>query len=224
MLNRPAPPHFRGLDSSGEFSSYHRHLPHWRQPGATYFVTFRLADSIPADVLGYMRRLRAEIDARRGDPASSSLFEEYERKITQRMEDCLDEAHGACLLRDDVNRQIVRERIAHGEGRHYFVACGVIMPNHCHLLIQLLNESSLESILGQIKAYSAMRINSRVGRNGTLWQEESYDRIVRDEEHLYRVVQYIGRNPLKIRLNPPDQWRWIHPEWIAAGWAFDATD
>jgi hypothetical protein len=57
-------------------------------------------------------------------------------------------------------------------------------------------------------------------RHGTLWQEESYDRIVRDEEHLFRVVQYVGNNPGKAGL-PREQWhRWVHPDWEAAGWGF----
>lgn len=57
-----------------------------------------------------------------------------------------------------------------------------------------------------------------------MWQEESYDRIVRDEEHLWRCVQYIGRNPQQAGL-PADQWRrWIDPRWEQAGWGFWSGD
>ena len=45
--NREAPPGFQGLHSDIPVTFYYRHLPHWRQDGATYFVTFRLADSLP---------------------------------------------------------------------------------------------------------------------------------------------------------------------------------
>jgi hypothetical protein len=63
-------------------------------------------------------------------------------------------------------------------------------------------------------------VNHELNRIGSLWQDESYDQIVRDEEHLWRVVQYIGRNPLKAGL-PRDRWiRWVHPEWREAGWDF----
>ena len=56
--------------------------------------------------------------------------------------------------------------------------------------------------------------------HGSLWQQESFDRIVRDEEHLWRVIQYIGRNPAKAGL-PRTQWnRWIDPNWEALGWRF----
>ena len=60
MLELPsAPPGFRGLDPNKRVRIYTRHLPHWRQDGATYFVTFRLADSLPEAMLIEIRNLRA---------------------------------------------------------------------------------------------------------------------------------------------------------------------
>jgi len=96
----------------------------------------------------------------------------------------------------------------------------VVMPNHCHLIVKPIAGHCLEGILRAWKGYVAWQINRAVGGSGTIWQQESYDRIVRDEEHLYRVVQYIGHNPAKAGL-PPDRWyRWIHPRWQQAGWNF----
>jgi len=46
---------FRPFDPNKSLRVYTRNLPHWRQPGATYFVTFRLIDSIPYDVWQEMR-------------------------------------------------------------------------------------------------------------------------------------------------------------------------
>jgi hypothetical protein len=67
----------------------------------------------------------------------------------------------------------------------------------------------------------ARQINGAVGRSGVLWHDESFDRIIRDEEHLYRCIQYIGRNPRRIGL-PKDWWiRWIRPSWEALGWTFE---
>lgn len=51
-------PEFRGLDEGSAVAVYWRNLPHWRQPGATYFVTFRLADSIPKQVIESWRKSR----------------------------------------------------------------------------------------------------------------------------------------------------------------------
>lgn len=63
-------------------------------------------------------------------------------------------------------------------------------------------------------------VNRELGRKGELWQQESFDRIIRDEEHLYNAIQYIGDNPLNVGL-PESQWfRWVDPEWEALQWGF----
>ena len=82
----------------------------------------------------------------------------------------------------------------------------------------------LEDELGAIKRTTSRFVNQGEGLSGQLWTQESYDRIIRDEEHLYRVVQYIGNNPANAKL-PATQWyRWINPAWEEAGWKFtDAT-
>ena len=92
------------------------------------------------------------------------------------------------------------------------------MPNHCHAVIRPSHEYALEKLLGTMKGVTARHINAALGSTGALWEEECYDRIVRDEEHLWRVIQYIGRNPRIAGLATEAVWRrWIHPEWEAAG-------
>ena len=65
-----------------------------------------------------------------------------------------------------------------------------------------------------------MEINRQRGERGTLWQRESCDRIIRDEEHLWRVIQYIGRNPTNAGIDPSTCPLWIRPSWIKCGWNF----
>ena len=60
MWNLPTPPGFQGLYPDMPVTIYHRHLPHWRQDGATYFVTFRLADSLPQSKLDELATLKKE--------------------------------------------------------------------------------------------------------------------------------------------------------------------
>jgi len=60
-----------------------------------------------------------------------------------------------------------------------------------------------------------------LGKAGELWQDESYDRIVRDEEHLWNSIQYIGRNPEIAGLPRESCQLWINPEWKQLGWTFD---
>jgi REP element-mobilizing transposase RayT len=74
------------------------------------------------------------------------------------------------------------------------------MPNHVHALLRPLPGFALEDILHSVKSFSAQAINRVLGRTGTLWQEESYDHIVRDERSLRQIQAYIRDNPVKARL------------------------
>jgi REP element-mobilizing transposase RayT len=111
---------------------------------------------------------------------------------------------------------------------HYFdreryeLASYVIMPNHVHALVRPLvcNLHPLEKILQSWKQFTAKRINEQAGSSGSVWQEESFDRIVRDEEHLYRCIQYIDTNPARAKLPNDTCIRWIQPAWEALGWRF----
>jgi hypothetical protein len=97
------------------------------------------------------------------------------------------------------------------------------MPNHAHALISPLQSKKypLEKIIGSWKQYTAKRINERMGATEELWQDESYDRIVRDGEHLYRSLQNIGRNPEKAGLTRETCLLWVKPEWVVAGWRYE---
>lgn len=79
------------------------------------------------------------------------------------------------------------------------------MPDHVHLIIQPMEMSAgkwyeLQKILKSIKGVSARRINESMGRKGSVWQAESFDRIVRDEKEYLEKMNYILRNPIKARI------------------------
>ena len=82
---------------------------------------------------------------------------------------------------------------------------------------------TLEQILGSWKRHSAVRINRRIAATGQLWQDESYDRIIRDRPHLFNCLQYIGRNPAKAGIRRESWMRWVSPDWQAIGWDFQDT-
>lgn len=106
----------------------------------------------------------------------------------------------------------------------YELGAYVVMPNHLHAVLRPLDPEthSLESILGSWKRFISRRINySTAKSSGNLWQQESFDRIIRDEEHLWRTIQYIGRNPELAGLPRIVCPRWIRPEWEALGWRFE---
>ncbi|MES2790403.1 MAG: transposase [Planctomycetota bacterium] len=139
----------------------------------------------------------------------------------RRAEAWLDEGHGACQLRDPRWANDLHDRLQYFNGVRYQLSCSVIMPNHCHAVIRPFNEQKLEDLLGSMKGVLAQHLNAAMGTQGELWQQECYDRIIRDAEHLHRIIQYIGRNPAALEL-PLDRWpRWIDPAWEQAGWGFE---
>lgn len=221
MLNLPpTPPGFCGLDPDKPIRTYQRHLPHWRQEGATYFVTFRQHDALPQEQLDFLKRLRDEWKRTHPPPRSEQEWEEHIREIVRRTEAWLDEGYGSCCFREARHAEQLVEALLHFQNERYFVSCYVVMPNHCHAILRPLAGRELEDILKGMKGVVAQRVNSATGSKGSIWQEESHDRIIRDDEHLWRCIQYIGRNPRLAGLTPNTWRRWIHPDWEQLGWRF----
>lgn len=220
-FNLNAPPNFRGLNAELPVTAYHRHLPHWRQPGATYFVTFRLSDALPQSKLQMLKRLRNEWERKNQPPRTDAAWAAYAKRSTTLADRWLDEGYGACYFRERKWCDELRDRLHHFQEQRYLLSCWAIMPNHCHAVLAPFEGFTLENLLGAIKGVVARRINLAISTGAGIWQEESYDRIIRDEEHLWRVIQYIGRNPRKAGLEKEESWRlWIHPDWESAGWRF----
>jgi REP element-mobilizing transposase RayT len=219
-FNLPSPSGFRGLDAHLPVRRYQRHLPHWRQDGATYFVTFRLADSIPQQHLQALKRWRATWEKDHPEPRSEDDWQALAREITSKTEAWLDEGYGDCVLGNMAAADSMTEALLKFQDARCVTTCLVVMPNHIHAVMRPLSGFELEDLLQGAKGYVARKLNEALGRSGQLWEEESYDRIIRDEEHLWRVIQYIGRNPRKAGLSPIQYRLWLHPEWEKAGWGF----
>jgi putative transposase len=226
MWNLPPPPGFQGLHPDKPITMYQRRLPHWRQHGATYFVTFRLADSLPQSKLDELECFQEEWERRHPPPCSNATLEELARQVHERVERWLDQGMGSCVLKQAVLAALVTSSLHHFNDDRYELDCYTIMPNHAHVVVRpLLPEAHpLEAILGSWKKHSSRRINHELNRTGDLWQEESYDRIIRDEEHLWRAIQYIGSNADRANLPRGACPLWIRPQWVELGWKFEAPE
>ena len=128
------------------FSSYRRRLPHWRLPGATYFVTWRLH-----------RRQRS--------------LEPFERTL-------------------------VEAALRHFAGERYALSGYVVMNDHVHVLVRPASGYELQSILHSWKSFSARVLRLAGGRQGPIWQDESYDHTVRGEVAFRIKARYIRNNPV----------------------------
>ncbi len=222
MWNLPPPRGFQGLHPDKPLTVYMRHLPHWRQEGATYFVTFRLADSLPQANLNELQVLKREWERRHPLPHADSALQELARETTRRIEVWLDQGMGKCVLKEASLAAHVSSALHFFDDNRYELDCYVIMPNHVHVVVRPLGvEYPIEEIVGSWKKFSARQINRELGQQGELWQEEAYDRIVRDEEHLWRIIQYIGSNPQRAGLWSSNCPLWIRPQWVELGWKFE---
>ena len=222
MWNLAAPPGFQGLREDQDLLIYVRKLPHWRQEGATYFVTFRLGDSLPQARRRELAARRAQWERGHPAPRCPEAWRDFSRRLMARDEGWLDEGFGTCDLKDPHASAAVAETMRRFDTVRYELGALVVMPNHVHALVRPLagKDDPLEAILHTWKRFSAREINRRRGQVGPLWQRETFDRIVRDEEHLYRCIQYLGSNPGKAGFSSQSCRRWIRPEWKALGWGF----
>jgi REP element-mobilizing transposase RayT len=186
-----------------------RNLPHWRQDGATYFVTYRQFDSIPRAVWERMnleavqwnQRIEHAMKANGDLPAPiDENWESFQRSQWIEAERIADECHGSCLLADSVTRKIMVDALKFFEGVRHIMHAFVVMPNHVHLLVTPMLGWSLEKLTQSWKGFTAREINTHLGRAEPLWQQESFDRIVRDPAHFERILRYIVNNPKKARM------------------------
>lgn len=178
-------------------------LPHLDQAEAVYFLTFRLADSVPADALSsYVTERDQWLASHPPRPWPPEIEQEFHRKFTGRFERWLDRGYGSCLLQDPADARVVADTLMHFEGERSRLHAWVVMPNHVHVLVSLIGEEKLAKLLASWKGYTSRQINLRRGNSGTLWQKTYFDRIVRDEEHFARCARYIRNNPVKAKLTP----------------------
>jgi REP element-mobilizing transposase RayT len=192
----------------------YRSLPHWEHPGGTYFVTFRLEDSLPREVA---EAYREEQDVLREQWKKAKDWEriEIEREMARlycrRVDRCLDVSLGSCHLGKPPVATIMSQVLRHFDRDRYDLFAWSILPNHVHVVFRPLGDYGLRSLLHSWKSYSGTEINAHLRRRGALWQREYFDHLIRSQKDLDRFVRYVLRNPDKAGL-PNSPWRWVCDE------------
>ena len=184
------------------------HLPHWEQPGRCYFITFRMADSIPAALKSQWTAERDQWLEAHPKPHTPAEIETYQQQFTARLERWLDAGHGSCILRQPPCRNIVAGALEFFNAKRYHLHAWVVMPNHVHVLVSLHEATQLCKILSSWKSYTANQLNELLNLSGSFWQEDYMDRLIRDADHFARCARYIRRNPLKAHLPPTAYTHW----------------
>src|SRR6266852_6355904 len=99
-------------------------------------------------------------------------------------------------------RRLALQHCLHDNGKTIQLHAAVIMPDHANLLFTALRDSegwtfALPEILRAIKGSSARNINKLTGRTGPVWQDESFDHVLRGDESLRETIEYIRQNPVR---------------------------
>jgi len=206
-------------------SFYRRRLPHIQPEGATFFVTFRLAGSLPADVverLCYEREQSEQLLAQIEDPAERGRQADlHSRRWFGKWDEFLDKASsGPTHLANPRIADMLAESIHYRDGKVYDLEAFCIMPNHGHLVFKPFESAdgkfhSLSAIMHSLKRYTARQANLILEQEGAFWQHENYDHFVRDDAELGRIINYVLYNPVKAGLT--DDW----PNWK---WSFSKYD
>jgi putative transposase len=208
---------------------YRCHLPHWQPEHSTYFVTFRLAGSLPHDVIMRLKEEYAQEEEQYLQEKNYSYRREKIRDIRNEYFNRFDELlnsnkTGPSYMSDPMIAEIIAESIRHRDGKQYDLITYCIMPNHVHIVFSLADRDSqsgstvgrrdsstyvVANILENLKWYTALKANRLLKRTGQFWQHESYDHVVRDGKELDRIIRYVLNNPVKARLAREWQkWRW----------------
>jgi REP element-mobilizing transposase RayT len=171
------------------------HLPHWEEDHAVYFVTFRLADSLPKSAL-------ASLQLKYGnDPQDNN-------KKARDVERLLERSHGACYLKEPAIADLVADALRKFDGSRYRLFAWCIMPNHVHVVFQPILSFRLEDILHSWKSYTAKEANKNLKRQGEgFWQREYFDHLIRDGKQLDRAIRYTAENAMKAGMK---DWRWVY--------------
>jgi len=133
-------------------------------------------------------------------PALPRASSDNARILRRRIEVYLDRGDGRACLRDPRIAGLVQDALCHFDGTRYHLHAWVVMPNHVHILLAMAAGDDLSSVVQSWKSYTAKAANRILGRTGTFWQADYFDRYIRDERHFAAVAAYIDEHPVKAGL------------------------
>lgn len=201
---------------------YRRNLPHWQISGAEYFITIRLVNSLPKEVILDIQEKRREHQRKKIKEGSENrdLKRRLERNLFKKYEQYLDRpTSGSKWFQNEKVANLAKESLHYRDGKDYSLYAYCIMSNHIHIVFRHLNIqyneldkkhlAPITKILKSYKSYTALRANRLLERQGAFWQEESFDRIIRNQKELGNAIAYTLYNPVKVNL--VSRWQeWPH--------------
>ncbi|MEZ0396167.1 MAG: hypothetical protein ABWK53_07065 [Anaerolineales bacterium] len=193
---------------------YRRNLPHIQPEGATLFVTFRLAGSLPQRLIREWQE-----EKRHENRFTPEQKRGFERRWFGKFEEILNHPkNGPRWLQDERVAGMVAESIRYRDGKVYRLDAFCIMSTHVHMVFAPLPDPnhpgkyiSLASIMHSLKSFTAHEANRILAREGPFWAHESFDHYIRNQDEWERIVWYVLQNPVKAGLVKEWQdWKWTY--------------
>jgi len=206
---------------------YKRNLPHYQPKEGIFFITYRLAFSLPKVILNELENRKNEINdkLKRLTEKDKRIQETKYNKILFDIEDSfLDKyAEGPQWLKNPEIANLIIESLLFNHQKLYDLFCSLVMANHVHTILKPRNKEddtpySLAEIMRNHKGFTAHQANRILNRKGQFWHHENYDHCIRDERALSRVFAYVLNNPVKANLvESYNEWPhyWLNDEIIS---------
>ncbi len=173
------------METKGWYNN--NYLPHCDLDCLCQFITFRLFDSVPKDIIFVWKEEIEFLGKDKDDNWKKSIL--YNKIATFE-----DRGYGCCWLKQDKIQKLMETILKYYANIKYDLIEYKIMPNHVHVLIRLYENVSLPNIVHTWKSYSSTKINKLLNRKGKVWMRDYYDRFIRNEKHLDYVINYIRNN------------------------------
>lgn len=210
---------------------YKRNLPHYQPYDANYFITFRLAYSLPKSTIEALKNkfmnLETELSKIKDKTKREREHYNLKKRYFREFDFLLDRVNfGPGWLLNDKVAKIIFDALKYRDNVDYSLICFTIMPNHVHVVFRVedLKEKKIKNIninwqdkfpvtkiLHSLKEFTARESNKVLNRTGQFWQHESYDHIIRNEKEFWNIVNYVLMNPVKVGLVKEwNGWKWSY--------------
>ena len=111
---------------------------------------------------------------------------------------------------DSDERNLVMAAMKRFAGQRYDLAAYVVMDDHVHAMLTPIPPNEVQGILHSWKSFTAREMQREGKRCGRVWQDEYFDRIIRDDKEFAQKLDYVVRNPWK-RWPDMKEYAWVWP-------------
>ena len=189
---------------------YKRNLPHYQPQNGIFFITTRLAFSLPEKVKIKLRmekeyysktilKLKTKKEVLQFQREFHKYYFDYFDSFLDKYESTIN------WLSNPEIATIIKDNLHYWDSKRYILFAYCIMSNHIHIVLKPLEieanqYESLSKIMFGLKSYTANKCNKILNRKGQFWTAESYDHYIRDYNELAKTIDYTINNPVQVDL------------------------